>query len=214
MTLFSILLFPLSSLWLISGKPETDRLKQLWNDFRDYYLHGIFYFIPAILIVNLLTGFLNRTYSLANIYLYHFFTDFFYFQLISTAFCLFNFRNMMYAGPDEKIKHYFLFFAGFFTALAVYSSLHNNSYGDIYSYFILPSAWLLMAGFTVLFLVYKEMESGIIKGLFISGLFLFPAAAALIPFFFYIRQYAVSGLIQVLLILCGYFLLKINRVDL
>jgi len=71
-----------------------------------------------------------------------------------------------------------------------------------------------MAGFTVLFLVYKEMESGIIKGLFISGLFLFPAAAALIPFFFYIRQYAVSGLIQVLLILCGYFLLKINRVDL
>jgi len=80
MTLFSILLFPLSSLWLISGKPETDRLKQLWNDFRDYYLHGIFYFIPAILIVNLLTGFLNRTYSLANIYLYHFFTDFFYFS--------------------------------------------------------------------------------------------------------------------------------------
>ncbi|MDX9800924.1 MAG: hypothetical protein RBT69_06280 [Spirochaetia bacterium] len=214
MTIFSILIFPLASLWLISGEPEAERFKQLWSDFRDYFLPGLFYFIPAPFIVNLLTGFLNRTYSLANIYLFHFFTDFFYYQLILTAFCLFKFRNMMYSGTDEKIKHYFLFFSGFFTALAVYSNFSSSSYGDFYSYFILPVSWFLMAGFTVFFMVYKDMESGIVKGLYISGLFLFPAAASLIPFFFYIRLYFLSGFILLLIGLTGYFLLRANRIEL
>ncbi len=213
MILFSILLFPLASLWLIAGKRSEKRPVLILLDFRDYYLTGVLFFIPAAFLVKIFTGFLSKTYTLPNIYLYHFFTDYFFYQLTAMAASQIRFRDLMYAGPDEKTEHYFLFFAGFFTSLVFNYSFARHGNGNFYDVFILPVSWLMMAGLTTLFMIFREMESGYVRIYYTAALFLLPAAAAFIPFFFYIKIYSLFFIVFAGLPAVGYYLIRENAVN-
>lgn len=214
MAIFSLLVFPLASLWLITGERKRQNGTRLWGNFRDYFISGMVYFVPSIIVARMLTSFLERTYSYANIYFYHFFVDFALLQLLVILCCVIRFRDMMFAGTEEKIIHFFLFFSGFFAALSLYSVLMFHREGDIYFYFLLPAARVLIAGLTALILVLKDYETGWMKYLYLLSLFLLAAAGALVPFFFYIRISIVSYMILSLFMVAGYYLLKANSIDL
>jgi len=214
MTLFSILLFPLSSLWLLSGKSREKTSRQIINGFLDYFLPGIIFYIPAFFITRFFTGFLSRTYSLPNIYLYHFFTDFFYFQILCIAACLYRFRNCIYSGTDEKLEQYFLLSSGFFTALILHSSIAGHGSGDLYTLFFLPVSWFLLVALTVIFLIFKDYETGYTKFVYIAVLLALPLISAFIPFYFYIKFQIISVLILITEVVAGYILIKMNSIEL
>ena len=214
MTLFSILLFPLSSLWLLSGKSGGKPPGQIINGFLDYFLPGIIFFIPAFFITRFFTGFLSRTYSLPNIFLYHFFIDYFFFQILCIAACLYRFRNFIYSGTDEKLEQYFLFAAGFFTALILHSSITGHGSGDLYTLFFLPVSWLLLVALTVIILIFKDYETGYMKMIYIAVLFALPFISAFIPFYFYIKYQIICVLILIAEVVAGYILLKMNSIEL
>lgn len=214
MAIFSLLVFPLASLWLISGERNRRNETRLWVNFRDYFFSGMVYFVPSMVVVRMLTSFLERTYSYANIYFYHLFVDFALLQLLVILCCVIRFRDVMFAGTEEKIIHFFLFFSGFFAALALYSAIVFHREGDIYYYFLLPVTRVLIAGLTALVLVLKDFETGWMKYLYLLSLFLLAAAGALVPFFFYIRISIVSYMILSLFMVAGYYLLRVNSIDL
>ncbi len=203
MILFLLLLFPLASVWLILSEID---FRQMLLNLRDYFLFGILFFIPSFFFVNILTGFLSQTYTVLNIYLYHFFADYFFYQFFCILSCILRFRNVMYCGTGEGISRYFLFMAGFYTAFAFYSAIHNYNSADFYTLFLLPVTLLLMSAYTSFFLTLRDVETGFIKYLFIAALFVFPIILALVPFFHYIKFQVFSFVIIAVIAGIGWFI--------
>ena len=206
MILFLLFLFPIASIWLISGDLF---FRQTLIDLRNYFLFGILLFIPSFFFVSIFISFLNQTYSVLNIYLYHLFADYFFFQFFCILVCRLRFRNMMYSGSGEGISHYFLFIAGYYTAFTFYSAIQNYTIANIYTLFLNPITLLIMAIYTAVFLTFKDSETGFLKYIFTAGLFIFPVISAFVPFFFYIRFPLVSYIILfVMAAPIGYVLYK------
>ena len=184
MYLFLLLIFPIASIWLVS---KDLFFNQILLGFKDFFLRGVLFFIPCFLFTAIFTSFLNRTYTVANIYFYYLFADYFFYHFFCILSCLVKFRNKMFVSTSERINHYFLFFAGFYTVFTFYSAATNFNSEDLYTLFLKPITLLIIAAYSSVFLALKDSETGIIKYLYIFLIIVFPVIIALVPFFFYIR---------------------------
>ena len=208
MLLFLLLIFPIASIWLISSDLF---FKQMILDLRDYFLFGILFFIPSLLFVNIFTGFLNKTYTVSNLYFYYLFADYFFFQFFCILSCVLRFRNNICISTTDGINHYFLFMAGFYTAFAFYSSINDYNSSDLYTLFLRPTTLLLMAAYSSVFMALRDSETGIIKYLFTVLIAIIPGILALVPFFFYSRLQVFSYITILVLIAPGIYFLYKNR---
>jgi len=208
MLLFSLLIFPIASIWIFS---EDFYLRQLFLDLKDYFLFGILFFIPSFVLVTIFTGFLSQTYTVFNIYFYYLFADYFFYQFFCILSCIIRFRNAVCVGTSEGRNYYFLFMAGFYTAFAFYSAIHNYNSADFYTLFLRPITLLIMAVYASVFLSIRESETGLIKQLFTVLLFIFPAVLAFVPFFFYIKFPIFAFIVIFVLTIPGLYVLYKNR---
>jgi len=208
MLLFLLLIFPIASIWLISNDLL---LKQMILDLRDYFLFGILFFIPSLFFTNIFIGFLSQTYTILNIYFYHLFADFFFYQFFCILSCILRFRNMMSMGTSEGITNYFLFMAGFYAAFTFYSAINNYNSADLYTLFLRPVTMLLLAAYSSVFLALREAETGVVKHIFTVLLSIFPAILTFVPFFFYIRFPLFSYILIFIMIIPGLLFLYKNR---
>lgn len=218
MTLFSILIFPLSFLWLLSSNTWEKGRGSLAESFKKWFLFGVLFFIPAFLILKIVEGFLVKTWSVSNIYVYHLVVDFFIFQITLLGAWIFKFiikPDNVYSG-DKMFGNIFFLFSGFFTAISVHwaISMAQGFYdgGGIYYFFILPLLRLSLIFLSALILSYADENFGIIKILFFIIYLILPCIYAFVPFFYYIRQelyaYLLATVIVILFIVLSWF--KIN----
>ena len=135
MIIFSLILFPSLCIFINS---ILDIKGQGFKFFSSTYLKGLFTFLPALLLMSLISGIIKRTNTFSNIYLYHFIYDFaVYYALINFGYT-FLFKNSMIYRFRERISEIFTYECGFFSALAVFDALYMYKWESPYVLFILP----------------------------------------------------------------------------
>ncbi|MCL2294729.1 MAG: hypothetical protein FWC36_07685 [Spirochaetes bacterium] len=208
MLLFLLLLFPIVSIWLLS---EDQSVGQIIIDLKNYFLYGVLLFAPSFLLVNIFISFLSRTYTVANIYFYYLFAVYFFYHFFCILSCAFRFRYVMCISTGERMTHYFLFMAGFYTAFAFFSAIQNHNSADFYTLFLKPVSLLIMAAYTSFFMTMRDSETGLLRYLLVVLILVFPAILGLVPFFYYIRYPIFSFAVIFVLIIPGGFLWYRNR---
>ena len=200
MIIFSLIIFPSLCIFINS---ILDIKGQGFKFFSNTYLKGIFTFLPALLLMSLISGIIKRTNTFSNIYLYHFIYDFaVYYALINFGYT-FLFKNSMIYRFRERISEIFTYECGFFSALAVFDALYMYKWESPYVLFILPCSRLAMV------LIYSMLppliseSSGFIKYIYILSMFILPFAVSFIAFFYYINSFIIS-----IIILCTLLMLS------
>lgn len=218
MTLFSILIFSLSSLWLLSGNAWEKGIGSFVESFKKWFLSGMFFFIPAFFILQIVEIFFVKTWNFSNIYLYHFIIDFFIFQITLFGAWIFKFiiKSDNIYSASKIFGNIFFLFSGFFTVVSIYWAIQmaQGFYdgGYIYYFFLLPLLRLSLIFLSAFILSCADANCGIRKVLFCVLYLFLPFLYVFVPFFYYIRQELYAYLLAAVIVILSIFLswLKID----
>lgn len=158
------------------------------------FFQGMFMFIPSFLLLTIIHGVIEPSYSGAGFFFYTFFRDHAIMLLFSIGW-LVLFRNSLLLNPREKILYTLMaFLGGYYSMVNIHEYLTRITHLDIYALFLLPVINLSLVILMALFLTHIVREYGLVRYISLVGLVSLPFAMTTISVLFF-RNFPVPSII-------------------